>query len=206
MIFPGFHAKFQKIVTSVDFQSILRKQIRNLPKFPKSVKNYLVDPNSILFNIIIQYFSFVSLIAAQNKKFIVCEAATWRGPNIESIARCPTADPTPQAIPSAMAPMKPPPPSSWRLNLSNHGNDFVSINSFWKQNGVDVLFRLKAFLSKRTQRTTSSSPKVSALPPHASGRASGHPSAGRWRRSALAPAAEKPFFNEVGALASPWTT
>ena len=42
--FPGFRAKFQKRVSSVTFQSILRKQIRKLPKTLKSVK-------------IIQYYS-----------------------------------------------------------------------------------------------------------------------------------------------------
>ena len=50
--FSGFRAKFQKRVTSVAFQSILRKQIRKLPKILKSVKiiQYYTDPNSILFN------------------------------------------------------------------------------------------------------------------------------------------------------------
>ena len=47
--FSGFRAKFQKRVTSVAFQSNLRKQIRKLPKILKSVKS-------------IQYYSFVSLL------------------------------------------------------------------------------------------------------------------------------------------------
>ena len=49
-IFSGFRAKFQKRVTSVDFQSNLRKQIRKLPKFLKFVK--IIQFYSILFNII----------------------------------------------------------------------------------------------------------------------------------------------------------
>ena len=49
MIFFGFRAKFQKRVTSVALQSILRKQIRKLPKILKSVK-------------IIQYYSLVLFI------------------------------------------------------------------------------------------------------------------------------------------------
>ena len=53
--FSGFRAKFQKRVTSVDFQSNLRKQIRKLPKFLKFVK-------SKLFNFI-QFFSIVTLVA-----------------------------------------------------------------------------------------------------------------------------------------------
>ena len=44
---PGFRAKFQKRVTSVDFQSNLRKQIRKLPKFLKFVK--IIQFYSILF-------------------------------------------------------------------------------------------------------------------------------------------------------------
>ena len=48
-MFSGFRAKFQKRVTSVAFQSILRKQIRKLPKIENSeiCENY-----SIFFNII----------------------------------------------------------------------------------------------------------------------------------------------------------
>ena len=45
MNFSGFRTKFQKRVTSVAFQSILRKRIRKLPKILKYVKNihyYLV--------------------------------------------------------------------------------------------------------------------------------------------------------------------
>ena len=45
--FSGFRAKFQKRVTSVAFQSILRKQIRKLPKILKSVK--IIQYYSILF-------------------------------------------------------------------------------------------------------------------------------------------------------------
>ena len=45
--FSGFRAKFQKRVTSVDFQSNLRKQIRKLPKFLKFVK--IIQFYSILF-------------------------------------------------------------------------------------------------------------------------------------------------------------
>ena len=44
----GFRDKFQKRVTSVAFQSILRKQIRKLPKFLKFVK--IIQYYSILFN------------------------------------------------------------------------------------------------------------------------------------------------------------
>ena len=52
----GFRAKFQKRVTSVAFQSILRKQIRKLPKILKSVK-------------IIQYYSilFIRVLSDQSK-------------------------------------------------------------------------------------------------------------------------------------------
>ena len=45
--FSGFRAKFQKRVTSVAFQSNLRKQIRKLPKILKSVK--IIQYYSILF-------------------------------------------------------------------------------------------------------------------------------------------------------------
>ena len=45
--FSGFRAKFQKRVTSVAFQSNLRKQIRKLPKILKSVKS--IQYYSILF-------------------------------------------------------------------------------------------------------------------------------------------------------------
>ena len=48
-LFSGFRAKFQKRMTSVAFEPILRKQIRKLPKILKSVK------------IIQEYYSFVSL-------------------------------------------------------------------------------------------------------------------------------------------------
>ena len=48
--FSGFRAKFQKRVTSVAFQSILRKQIRKLPKNLKSVK--ITRYYLILLNII----------------------------------------------------------------------------------------------------------------------------------------------------------
>ena len=41
MIFSGFRAKLQKRVPSVVFQSILREQIRKLPKILKSVKSIL---------------------------------------------------------------------------------------------------------------------------------------------------------------------
>ena len=44
----GFRDKFQKRVTSVAFQSNLRKQIRKLPKILKSVK--FIQYYSILFN------------------------------------------------------------------------------------------------------------------------------------------------------------
>ena len=46
-LFSGFRAKFQKRVTSVAVQSILRKQIRKLPKTLKSVK--IIHYYSILF-------------------------------------------------------------------------------------------------------------------------------------------------------------
>ena len=46
--FSGFRAKLQKRVTSVAFQSILRKRIRKLPKFPKFLK--ILQFCSILFN------------------------------------------------------------------------------------------------------------------------------------------------------------
>ena len=46
--FSGFGAKFQKRVTSVDFQSNLRKHIRKLPNFLKFMK--IVQFYSILFN------------------------------------------------------------------------------------------------------------------------------------------------------------
>ena len=60
----GFRAKCQRRVTSVAFQSILREQIRNLPKILKSVKiiqyyspssqsSFQTDPNSILFNLVL---------------------------------------------------------------------------------------------------------------------------------------------------------
>ena len=53
--FSGFRTKFQKRVTFVAFQSILRKQIRKLPNILKSVKiiqyyfsqsSFQIDPNS----------------------------------------------------------------------------------------------------------------------------------------------------------------
>ena len=47
-LFSGFRAKFQKRVTSVVFQSNLRKQIRKLPKILKFVK--IIQYYSILFN------------------------------------------------------------------------------------------------------------------------------------------------------------
>ena len=46
--FSGFRAKFQKRVTSVDFQPNLRKRIRKLPKFLKFVRS--IQFYSILFN------------------------------------------------------------------------------------------------------------------------------------------------------------
>ena len=46
-IISGFRAKFQKRVTSVAFQSNLRKQIRKLPKILKFVK--IIQYYSILF-------------------------------------------------------------------------------------------------------------------------------------------------------------
>ena len=46
--FSGFRAKFQKRVTFVAFQPILRKQIRKLPNILKSVK--IIQYYSILFN------------------------------------------------------------------------------------------------------------------------------------------------------------
>ena len=51
--FPGLRAKFQKRVTSVDFQSNLRKQIRKLPKFLKFVK--IIQYYSILFNRVLSH-------------------------------------------------------------------------------------------------------------------------------------------------------
>ena len=47
--FSGFRAKFQKKVTSVAFQVILRKQIRTLPKILKSVKIIHSSQKKILF-------------------------------------------------------------------------------------------------------------------------------------------------------------
>ena len=47
MIFSGFRDKFQKRVTSVFFQSNLRKQIIKLPKILKSVK--IIHYDSLLF-------------------------------------------------------------------------------------------------------------------------------------------------------------
>ena len=48
--FPPHRAEFQKRVTSVAFQSILRKRIRKLPKFLKILK--IIQFYSILFNFI----------------------------------------------------------------------------------------------------------------------------------------------------------
>ena len=51
--FSGFRAKFQERVTSVAFESILRKQIRKLPKILKFVKIIIIiQYYIILFNII----------------------------------------------------------------------------------------------------------------------------------------------------------
>ena len=69
--FSGFRAKFQKRVTSVAFQSILRKQIRKLPKILKSVKiiqyysiifsffNHPLFLNLLFKQILIQYYSIL---------------------------------------------------------------------------------------------------------------------------------------------------
>ena len=71
MIFSGFRAKFQKRVTSVVFQSILRKQIRKLPIFLKFMKIKL-------FNVI-QYYSFVSLISTSTQPSWPAYAALMSG-------------------------------------------------------------------------------------------------------------------------------
>ena len=62
MIFSGFRAKFQKRVTSVAFQSILRRQIRRkLPKILKSVKT--IRYYSILFiRVLNQHCSIISAL------------------------------------------------------------------------------------------------------------------------------------------------
>ena len=70
MIFSGFRAKFQKRVTSVAFQSILRKQIRKLPKILKSVK--IIQYHSILFNRVLSCFA---LLHATPK--MAWDAASW---------------------------------------------------------------------------------------------------------------------------------
>ena len=65
--FSGFRAKLQKRVTSVDFQSILRKQIRKLPKFLEFVK-------------IIQYYSILFIRVLDDLVAVLDELAAGRLP------------------------------------------------------------------------------------------------------------------------------
>ena len=76
--FSGFRAKFQKRVTSVDFQSNLRKQIRKLPKFLKFVK--IIQFYSMLFNRVLNPGTMFRLayVSTSSSSRVSCFFCHWR--------------------------------------------------------------------------------------------------------------------------------